>query len=188
MRRRDALAAVLAAAPGWPRAAQAQGTAAPAPAVPAEVKAELPGALLQGQGRLRFLGLRIYEARLWIAAPGLGVDWALSPLALELLYARGLDGSKIAEHSLAEMRRQGEIEAGKATRWLAAMKEVFPDVQAGERLTGVHLPGLGARFFVNGQLKGDVRDAEFARLFFGIWLSPRTSEPSLRDALLGNAP
>ena len=32
-----------------------------------------------------------------------------------------------------------------------------------------------------------MRDAEFARLFFGIWLSPRTSEPALREALLGPA-
>ena len=30
-----------------------------------------------------------------------------------------------------------------------------------------------------------MRDAEFTRLFFGIWLSPRTSEPRLREALLG---
>jgi hypothetical protein len=35
---------------------------------------------------------------------------------------------------------------------------------------------------------GEVRDATFARLFFGIWLSPRTSEPQLRAALLGLAP
>ena len=110
------------------------------------------------------------------------------PLALELLYARSLEGIKIAERSLAEMQRQGEIEAAKAARWLGAMKQVFPDVQPGDRITGLHLPGLGARFFVNGQLKGDVRDAEFARLFFGIWLSSRTSEPALRDALLGKAP
>jgi hypothetical protein len=34
-------------------------------------------------------------------------------------------------------------------------------------------------------LRGDIRDAEFARLFFGIWLSPRSSEPAMRQALLG---
>ena len=31
---------------------------------------------------------------------------------------------------------------------------------------------------------GDVRDPLFAKLFFGIWLSPQTSEPQLRRALL----
>jgi hypothetical protein len=33
-----------------------------------------------------------------------------------------------------------------------------------------------------------VRDAQFAQLFFGVWLSPRTSQPALRAALLGTTP
>ena len=49
----------------------------------------------------------------------------------------------------------------------------------------MNLPGVGARFFVNGALRGEPKDADFARLFFGIWLSPRSSEPALREALLG---
>ncbi|MDO9091273.1 MAG: chalcone isomerase family protein [Rubrivivax sp.] len=161
---------------------------AQAPAVPAEVVAELPGARLQGQGRLRFLGLRIYDARLWVGAAAVdvqGADWAPLPLALELQYTRSLDGVKIAERSLKEMNRQGDIDDAKGSRWLSAMTRVFPDVKEGDRITGINVPGMGARFFVNGQLKGDVRDPEFARFFFGIWLSDKTSEPSLRDTLLG---
>jgi len=64
------------------------------------------------------------------------------------------------------------------------MTALFPDVRDRDRLTGVQLPGQGARFFFNGTLRGELADAEFARLFFGIWLSPRTSEPALRAALL----
>ena len=66
------------------------------------------------------------------------------------------------------------------------MQQIFPDVKAGDRLTGVQRPGEATRFFVNGQAGGEVRDAEFTRLFFGIWLSPRTSQPQLREALLGH--
>ncbi len=159
---------------------------APAVAAPAELSADLPGARLLGRGTLRFLGLRIYDARLWAGPTAPAADWAAAPLALELQYARALDGAKIAERSLSEMRRQGELAADAAQRWLGAMTQIFPDVKEGDRITGVNLPGVGARFFVNGQLKGDVRDADFARLFFGIWLSPKTSEPTLRDALLGS--
>ena len=167
----------------WAAGARAQlpSTAA----APAELAAELPGARLLGRGTLRFLGLRIYDARLWVGAAPLGADWAAASKALELQYSRSLDGAQIAERSLTEMRRQGDIDSPKAARWLAAMKQVFPDVKEGDRITGLNLPGMGARFFVNGQLKGDVREPEFARFFFGIWLSPKTSEPTLRDALLG---
>lgn len=156
-------------------------------AVPPEVTTDVAGARLLGKGLLRFLGLRIYEARLFVPAAAPGDDWAAAPLALELQYARSLDGAKIAERSLTEMRRQADIDNPKSARWVTAMKQVFPDVKEGDRITGINVPGMGARFFVNGQLKGDIRDPEFARLFFGIWLSPKTSEPALRDALLGKA-
>jgi len=169
----------------WAAGARAPALAASAGGVPAELVVELPGARLLGRGTLRFLGLRIYEARLWVGATPPGADWAAVSKALELQYNRSLDGAQIAERSLTEMQRQGDIDGPKAARWLAAMKQLFPDVKEGDRITGLNLPGMGARFFVNGQLKGDVRDPEFARLFFGIWLSPRTSEPTLREALLG---
>jgi Chalcone isomerase-like len=160
---------------------------AQASAVPPEVAAEVDGARLLGKGLLRFLGLRVYEARLFVPAAAPGEDWAAAPLALELQYARSLEGAKIAERSLTEMRRQADIDNAKSARWVTAMKQVFPDVKEGDRITGVLVPGMGARFFINGQMKGDIRDPEFARLFFGIWLSPKTSEPALRDALLGKA-
>jgi Chalcone isomerase-like len=153
--------------------------------VPPEVAAALPGARLVGQGRLRFMGLRIYDARLWVAAQAPGSDWVAVPWALELAYARDLKGEQIAERSLVEMRRQGDIAPETATRWLGQMKQLFPDVKDGDRITGINLPGTGARFHHNGNLRGEVADVEFARWFFGIWLSPRSSEPALRDALLG---
>ena len=156
-------------------------------APPPEVAAELPGARLQGSGRLRVLLFQVYDARLWSAAPVVPEVWSTAPLALEVQYLRKLDGKTIAESSLDQMRKQGEIAAATAERWLREMLAIFPDVVAGDRLTAVQLPGTGARIFINGKLKGEVRDPEFARAFFGIWLSPRTSEPALRAALMGGA-
>ena len=165
----------------------ASGARAQAPATPAEVTAELPGARMQGSGRLRFLGLRIYDAHWWAGAQTVAADWSAAPFALEMNYARELRGEQLAERSLSEMKRQGEIAAETAQRWLVLMKQLFPDVKTGDRITGVNLPGVGARFFVNGTLRGEPKDLDFARMFFGIWLSPRSSEPALRDALLGRA-
>ena len=152
---------------------------------PSEVARELPGARLHGDGRLSFLGLRVYDARLWTPAPLGAADWMRTPLALELEYARELQGSRIAERTLDEMRRQAEIPAPRRDTWLAELSRLFPDVRAGDRLTGVKRPGESARFYANGLWRGEVRDADFARLFFGIWLSEQTSEPGLRAALLG---
>lgn len=150
---------------------------------PAEVATELPGARLQGSATLTFLLLRVYDVRLWAAAP-LGADYAQDALALELRYARALPGRDIAERSIAEMRGIGEFDPAQAQRWLQALLELLPDVQPGDRLTGVQR-APAARLHHNGVLRGEVIDADFTRLFFGIWLSPRSSQPQLREALLG---
>ena len=155
-------------------------------AQPSELSA-LPGARLLGQGRLTFLGLNVYSAKLWVTDGFAPDNFINHPVALELEYARSLVGSLIAERSLTEMKRVGEVPADKAEPWLAAMTKLFPDVNKGDRITGLHQPGEGMRFFFNGKARGEVRDASFARLFTGIWLSPRTSEPKLRQALLGGA-
>lgn len=180
-----AAAACAAAVP----ALRAQATARP----PAEALAELPGARLQGSGRLRYFGLHIYDARLWVGpdypatAPS-REDYAAHRFALELEYARSLDGEKIAERSIDEMQRAGPLPDAQRQGWLAFMTTTFPNVVAGSRITGVHRPGEMARFYFNGQPAGELRDPTFAQRFFGIWLGPQTSQPALRRSLLGDTP
>ncbi len=178
--RRSAALALLMAALWRPAAAQA-------PSPPIEVAGALPEARWRGTAAMRFFGLHIYDVRLWSAAPLAG-DGAAQSLALELVYARGLVGEQIASRSIKEMKRIGPFSESQSARWLAAMTQLFPDVKAGDRLTGVQMPGVGTRFFFNGSLRGEVADADFTRLFFGIWLSPKTSEPRLREQLLAGAP
>jgi len=107
--------------------------------------------------------------------------------ALDLRYARALSGSKIAESSIDEIRKLGLGTAAQQQAWLEQMSRLFPDVKEGSRITGVFLPGTGARFYLDGQVLGDIPDTTFALAFFAIWLDPKTSAPSLRTALLANA-
>ncbi len=173
---RRALLAGLAcaAAPAW----------AALPSLPESI-AGLPGVRLQGSGRMSVFGLHVYDIRLWVGEGFTAQAFAQRPLAIEIEYARALAGSRMAERSLDEMRRIAPIDAGQGSTWLASMKQAFPDVIEGDRLIGLHRPGEGVRFFHNGKLRADVADPDFARAFFAIWLSPKTSEPKLRLALLG---
>jgi Chalcone isomerase-like len=145
---------------------------------------EFAGFAARSRATLRFFGLRVYDAELWSAAPMTLESWRDQPFALALSYHRALKGPEIAKRSLVEMRRQGPIAEADANRWLAEMQAAFPDVAEGDRITGRHEPGQGARFFVNGRLQREVREPAFATRFFGIWLSPQTSEPAMREALL----
>ncbi|WP_293469554.1 chalcone isomerase family protein [Polaromonas sp.] len=169
----------------WAGAALAQSQSPAATAQ--EVASALPQGQLIGQGRLTVWGFQVYDARLW-AATGFGAGgYASQPMALELAYLRAFDAVEVAKRSLQEMRRSAAISEAQAAQWTTELLRVIPDVRKGDRITGVHRPGVGAAFWVNGRASGEIRDAEFARLFFGIWLSPNTSEPQLRQALLAGA-
>ncbi len=158
--------------------------ARPDMAAPPELATELPGASWRGGGPMRFLGMRVYDARLWAPAAVTG-DGASQPLALELIYARNVKADLIVSSSLREMQRVAPISAEQSARWTQAMAPLFPNVKPGDRITGIQRPDQSTRIFFNGMLRGEVADAEFTRLFFGIWLSPRTSDPRLRQELLG---
>jgi len=157
-------------------------------AAPAFVHGVLPDATLLGGGQMRFLGLRIYDARLWAGAQFEAADFAAYPLALELRYHRAFTGAAIAQRSIEEIGRQGALTPTQAERWQVALASVLPDVQPGDRLTGLYEPGRGMRLWRGQTALRAIDDAELARRFFGIWLSPRTSEPGLRRALLARTP
>jgi hypothetical protein len=157
-----------------------------APSAPAFVQQALPDATLVGQGMYRWFGLSVYQARLWgnktrVTATG----WSGSTFALGLEYTRTLDGEKIAIASIDEIKKLGLGSAAQHELWLAEMKKIFPNVEEGQQLTGIFIPGQASQFFFNGKPIGSIADPEFGLAFFGIWLHPKTSAPKLRQALLG---
>ncbi len=146
----------------------------------------VPGAQIIGTGEFRVFGFDVYNARLWSAARPLATD---QPFALELIYQRTISRDDLVQASVDEIKRLSgaSVSAGQLADWQAQMQQSFVDVQAGTRITGVYLPGQGARFFVGQQLQHEVKDPQFARAFFDIWLDPRTRNPELRQQLLGSA-
>lgn len=148
----------------------------------ADWRSEVPGARQIGQGQFSWFGFVVYEAHLWSA--GAAPDWTQA-FALELVYRRDLTRDTLVQASLDEMRRLGADDDTQLASWAGEMRQAFVDVQAGQRITGVYLPGEGCRFYVDDRLRHAVADARFARAFFSIWLDPRTRNPELRRDLLG---
>ncbi len=155
-------------------------------AAPAHIEEHVAQARLAGKGTFTWFTLKIYDAELWVGEQGYRAG-ANAPFALDLRYARKLDGVKIAEASAEQMEKIGAGTEAQRAAWLARMKEIFPDVKEGTRISGVFLPGAGARFYLDGKALASVPDPEFARAFFGIWLDPATSARPLRAALLKDA-
>lgn len=169
-----------------PAAASTQATAAAPPGrlAPDHVRRHIDDAFPFGDGRLTWFGLHVYDAQLYVPRAFDVANPSAQPFALELTYARRLDGRAIAERSHDEITRLKFGSEAQQARWLAEMMAIFPDVGPGQRLAGIYRPGGGTRFYLDGRFLGEIADPEFGRAFFAIWLDPRTSAPQLRASLL----
>lgn len=143
---------------------------------------------MQGSGALRFFGFKAYDANLWTASPGpaaVNPFAAKSLYALEIVYNTGIKAEEIVNVSLVEMARLRRLTDAQVKAWTAEMQRTFPPVVSGDRLTGLHVPGVGTRFFFNSRLISEINDAAFGDAFFAIWLDEGTKRPDLRKQLLG---
>jgi len=161
-------------------AAQAEQVAKTAP--PAYVINEIADAALVGRGRLKVMVWDVYDAALF--APR-GAYREKSPFALRLSYLRKIEGRKIADTSVEEIRRQGFADEIRLAIWHRQMRGIFPDVDKGTSLTGIRRKSGDVAFYHDGKLAGVIDDPDFAARFFAIWLAPDTAAPALRLALTG---
>lgn len=146
------------------------------------ISSYIPDAKTVGQGRMTFLLWDVYDAILY--APG-GKWHEGDPLALTIHYLRNLDGDDIARRSIEEIRAQGFKDEIRLATWFGQMQKIFPDVTVGESLTGILTKSGETVFLRDGQEIGRIRDPDFGKAFFGIWLNQSTRAPELRAQLLG---
>ena len=107
-------------------------------------RANLDDLQLQGMGTLRWMGLKIYEARLFASKRPNPAQLTQLPFALELTYARDFNGSSIAERSIDEIKKLGIGSTEQHQAWRGRMQAIFPNVKSGDRIRGIHRPGSGA--------------------------------------------
>lgn len=142
----------------------------------------VPSAELVGKGRLTYFGFKVYDAELY--APR-GNYLRNGPFALKLTYLRNFKGSEITKSSLKEISRQGSASSAKLDTWASQLRKIFPDVRAGQSITGVRKSDGRSVFYLGNRKLGTISDPEFSRAFFSIWLGNSTRDPKLRARLLG---
>lgn len=144
----------------------------------------VPEAQKVGEGRMDFMVWDIYDAALF-APQGQWQDD--QPYALQLTYLRNLSGVKIADRSVQEMRGVGYSDEVRLATWHTQMRGIFPDVDDGDVITGIYTEEGHTVFYREDIEIGRIKDPQFGRAFFSIWLDPKTSAPDLRERLLGLA-
>ncbi len=137
---------------------------------------------LVGEAELKFMFWSVYHSRLY-SADGDYREGQL-PLRMEIEYLLPVKRDALVVRTAKEWEQQGLLREQQEA-WLQQLAQLWPDIEKRDVLAlEVDTKGVST-FFHNDQPLGSITDQAFAGQFLGIWLSPQTSRPDFRKALLG---
>lgn len=151
---------------------------------PGELETLLNASEPYGSGSLTEFFFPIYDAQLWTDASQWSYD---APFALTVTYGMSISKQDLTDSTLKEIFRQHEPAEAVMQAYAALLEKAYADVKEGDRITAFHNTSGGIEFFLNGKKTLHSDDSSFARHFFDIWLSEKTSKPNLRKQLLKEA-
>lgn len=149
----------------------------------AVINEQIPDAKMAASGRLTVFLFDVYDASVYTSN---GVRRVKPPFALKLDYLRDIKGEKIADQSAEEIRRQARVDEALLADWHSQMRHIFPNVRKGDNITGIYKDLSECTFYKNSAYIGQITDHQFCDAFFDIWFGKKTTQPALRNQLIGN--
>ncbi len=161
-------------------------TAAPLPAVLLD---NVPALSQVGAGEGRKFSFHIYDVSLWARdsrfAGRLANLSARDVVALHIEYKRRISGNLLVKAAVRAWKRMSELDPYVRAAWSRRAETIWPDVNPGDSITTLVVPGKETRFYSRDKLLGVIDDPAFGPAFLAIWLDPRAQDKKLRAALLG---
>lgn len=142
-----------------------------------------------GEGEMTYLFWNLYLAELYIAPTSTIKKAALASndskgKALKITYFKSISKQDLISATQDQWEHLGYANRD-IQRWLKPLKNMWPDVEPGDKLTLVVSDEGKSQFFFDNSPIGTIDDISFGQAFLSIWLSENTSEPELRKQLLG---
>ncbi|MDO8860333.1 chalcone isomerase family protein [Haliea sp. E1-2-M8] len=135
-----------------------------------------------GEARLNVMFFSVYDSRLYTEDGRYQQDQR--PLRLEIEYLRKIKAKALVEQTDAEWDHL-QVAHERRDAWLKELTALWPDVGKNDVIALELDADNRSTFYFNGEKLGMMEDADFGAYFVAIWLSPDTSRPALRAALLG---
>ena len=107
------------------------------------------------------------------------------PLRLDIQYLLDIESDALVERTAEEWDALG-LKHDNRDEWLVSLSALWPDVNKNDVLTMELDSNKRSTFYRNGELLGTIEDTAFGTSFIDIWLSPNTTRPNLRAALIGS--
>ena len=136
-----------------------------------------------GQAKFSLLFWDIYDSKLSTSSGRYPVRSDKQSVLFEINYLRDISQQELIERTVEQWQHLGMSQREYAS-YIPLLEQMWPDIQAGDSLA-LLIDARGNRFYFNNKFIGDIRPPQFGPRFLAIWLSVNTSQPKLRQQLLG---
>ncbi|MDA7965384.1 hypothetical protein [Ruegeria sp.] len=133
---------------------------------------------LLGSSTFRFLGLPIYDARLYTPG-GAPFNWS-EDFGLELTYRRNIKKMALIDSTLEEMDRQGN-----SLPIRSELESCFQTITPGDRYLAISQGPDRVSYWFNGKMACTIAHRGIKRAFMSIFLGDRTRSASFTRQLKG---
>ncbi|KPA19888.1 hypothetical protein shim_38470 [Shimia sp. SK013] len=148
------------------------------PAYASSVERELTGAQLRGTATFRYVGISLYEARLYTKG-GAELNWS-EDFALEVTYLRNLKERALVDSTMKEFTR-----AGGALPVRDRLEVCYQDVRKGDTYLAVSDGPDTLEFWLNDTPACTLRYPQIKTRFMAIFLGDNTRSKSFTAQLKG---
>ena len=125
----------------------------------------------------------LYQSKLLTTSGIYPINEKKDKLIYEIKYLKSISSKDLIGRTVDEWVHLG-FQPTSYQAYLPQLKKIWPDINAGDSLTML-MEQSGTSFYYNNAYVGKIEGAEFGPIFLDIWLAENTSQPTLRNELLG---
>jgi hypothetical protein len=149
--------------------------------LPPQVLSKAPEIHPFGKGRHTWLGIRMYDATLWIVGP----QWsAAAPQALDIEPGRAVPADTLVKNAIAEMRSLKVGDERQLRIWEGELRQIIPNVRQGDQIVIFCPDSKRTLAYLNNSSTGSIDDPSFCPAVMSVWLHPQTKHQAIRRSLL----
>tara|TARA_B100000809_G_scaffold105053_1_gene103560 strand:- start:104 stop:598 length:495 start_codon:yes stop_codon:yes gene_type:complete len=137
-----------------------------------------------GETTFSFLFWDLYKSQLLTTSGKYPIEITKDNLIMDISYLADISSDDLIKRTVEQWQHLG-IAPENYQDYLPELKAIWPNITNGDSLSLLIYQGRSA-FYYNQQYVGIINDPKFGQIFLAIWLSKKTSEPSLRLELLGS--
>ncbi|MDN2662228.1 chalcone isomerase family protein [Psychromonas sp. 14N.309.X.WAT.B.A12] len=104
-------------------------------------------------------------------------------IVYQIKYLKSIESKQLIKKTIEQWVHLG-FASERYSSYLEQLRNMWPDIKEGDQLAFV-AQGNNSAFYYNERFIGQIDGKDFRNIFMAIWFSENTSQPELRDTLLG---